>query len=102
MKHIWVSGIKIEQLQERHENLRNLKWLGDMHTAYSVHIFPNKSDTGGIISCSDAFGGGVAWATYEGQNKIIGKVMGSFDKDETEFLQRKYPVFLNQIKNLDA
>lgn len=100
MKHIWISGIKIHQIEERNPQLRNLEWIGTIPPVYSVHIFENADNTGGIVSCSDAFGGGVAWARYEGENKLIGAEMTPFDKDEIEFLQRRYPAFLEAVQTL--
>lgn len=102
MKHIWISGLKLNLLEERHENLRGLDWIGTPPSSYSVHIFPNGKDTAGIIALSDAFGGMVSWAKYEGKNHLIGKQYDTLDKDELDFLTRKYPAFVEAIKNLDS
>jgi len=98
-QHIWISGIKISQLAERNDNLRNLKWFGEIPPCYSVHIFQNKDNTGGIIACSDAFGGGVAWARFEGENKLLGKNL-EIDADSKEYIIRKYPLLWEAINNL--
>lgn len=99
-KHIWISGLKISQLEERNENLRNLEWIGTIPPAYSFHVFENKDNTGGIVACSDAFGGKIAWARYEGKNNLIGKEFDSFSADELSFLKTKYPAFLEAISNI--
>lgn len=100
MKHIWLSGIKLHSIAERNSIFSNLMWVGDIPPVYTVHIFENADNTNGIISCSDAFGGGVAWARYKGENKLIGAEMGNFDEEELEFLHRRYPEFLEAVQAL--
>lgn len=101
MKHIWVSGLKLEQIEERHPYLQNLNWIGNIPSAYSFHVFEKKDNSGGIVACSDAFGGQVAWARYEGENKIIGKEMPPFDNEELTFLNGRYPAFLEAVSTID-
>jgi hypothetical protein len=99
-KHIWISGLKIHQIEERNKVFRNLKWVGEIPTAYSFHVFTNSDDTRGIVACSDAFGGSIAWARYEGKNPLIGKEMPSFGSEEIAFLKGRYPAFLEAITNI--
>ena len=94
--------MKFELISERHPVFQNLKWSCAFPPSYSVHVFENKDNTSGIISLSDAFGGYVSWARYTGANPLIGKIYDSFDKEEMDFLRRKYPEFLSAINNLDA
>lgn len=100
IKHIWISGLKISLIEERHPIFRNLKWIGNLPISYSVHVFENKNNDGGIIACSDAFGGSVAWAKYSGKNPLIGKEFTDFDNEEISFLKNRYPAFLEAINNL--
>lgn len=92
--------MRLHQIQEQQSNFKNLEWFGAIPPVYSFHIFENSKNTGGIVSCSDAFGGGVAWARYEGENKMKGAEMEPFDKEEIEFLSRRYPEFLNAVNSL--
>lgn len=93
--------MKLPLIEERHEIFRNLRWIGNMPSTYSFHVFENKNNTSGIVACSDAFGGGVAWARYIGKNPMIGKEMESFDNDEKSFLKNRYPALLEAINDLD-
>lgn len=101
-KHIWIAGIKINQLVENsnHAYLNNLKWVGEIPSSYSIHIFENENNTAGVIACSDAFGGRVAWARYTGENTVKGAEFEQFDSQERDFLNRKYPEFLKAIDEL--
>lgn len=96
--HTWISGIKLNLIEERHPIFRNLTWVGEIPPSYSVHTFTLGEK--GIISLSDAFGGKVAWARFEGKNPLIGKIYEGLDKEETDFLSKKYPAFLEAINSL--
>lgn len=100
MKRTWISGMHIPQIEERHEVFRNLNWESPQTPPYSVHIFENEDNTAGIIATSDSFGGRIGWAHYKGANPLIGAVSTKFDKDEIEFLKRKYPKFLAEVESL--
>ena len=104
MNRTYVSGLKIHQLEERGTIPANLNWIhrgSGFPSSYSIILFRNEDKTKCIIACSDSFGGDISYAKIDGDVNLIGGQRGEFDKDELEFLQRKYPVFLEAIKGLE-
>lgn len=99
MKHYHVAGVKLYQLEERYDNLKGLHWNGILPPYYSIHIFVNSNDSGGLIVLSDSFGGGCAWAEYTGDNRVVvGAPREPLTKDELQFLSSDYPVLLSKIR----
>ena len=100
MKRINITGIKIERLVENGKVPRDLKWVGEIPSSYSIHLIKNDDETKTIIALSDAFGGQISWAMYDGNIDLKGSELEFGDKDELDFLSKNYPVLLSAIKQL--
>lgn len=100
IKHLWISGLKLSSIEERNPIFRNLNWVGELPSSYSVHTFTVEGKEEGIISLSDAFGGKISWARFKGKNPLIGKTYEGFGQEEIDFLSKRYPSFLEAINSL--
>lgn len=100
MKRTNVAGMKIELLVELRKVPTGLQWVGNIPSAYSINVLENDSRTRTIICCSDSFGGGIAYAKYEGRIELEGKDYPVvLDHDEREYLKMNYPVLLQEIES---
>lgn len=95
MKVVNVQGLKVDQFDLIP---KNLNWIGNVPSSYSINIMRNKSNTKSIIALTDSFGGGVAYTLVE--NHIYPVDMGrELDKDEEDFIKRVYPNLWKEIIN---
>lgn len=99
MKRINVAGIRWEALEESRRVPAGLNWVGSIPTSYSIHLIKNEDKSKTIVALSDAFGGRVAYAFYDGDIDLQGSET-EIDIEEQKFLRSHYPILLSAIESL--
>ena len=100
MKRINVAGIKWDVLEEQGKVPSGLKWVGNIPSSYSIHLMKNQDKSKTIVALSDAFGGQVAYAHYDGDIDLKGSET-AMDAEEQKFLRSHYPILLSAITSLE-
>ena len=77
------------------------EWTGEIPPLYNVAVMKPDDKSKTLVALTQSFGGGVAWAIYEGNIEVEG-VEQELDQEELEYLKRRHPDLSRALNALEG